>query len=157
MDILIKSNGYPTIINLNYLYPLEVLKQIAAMFFSNENESFHEAHPELVRFVRNRRLNILPPKYRFFIAYNISRLRKRSATSGVLDTNTGEMSVFSEIAFPPFVYVMTYGSQPPDKRLHEISYFSSYTFNTPMIMQIRLPVLPVESAFPGDYRKISNK
>ncbi len=157
MDILIKSNGYPTIITPNYMYPLEILKQIVTMFFSNENERFQEAHPELVKFVLNRRLNHLPTKYRFFIAYNISRLRKGSATSGVLDTKTGNMSVFSEIAFPPFVYIMTYGSPPPDVRLHEISHFSSFKFNTPVLMQVRLPVLPIESNFPGDYRKIFKK
>jgi hypothetical protein len=40
MDVLIRSNGKPTLIYLNYVFPLQVLKQIVTMFFSVYPDDF---------------------------------------------------------------------------------------------------------------------
>jgi hypothetical protein len=70
MDMLIRTNGKPTLIYLNYIFPLQVLKQIVTMFFSVNVEGFRKPNEELVRFVLNREARYISPKYRFFVYYN---------------------------------------------------------------------------------------
>ncbi|MGA1870589.1 MAG: hypothetical protein ACMUJM_18800 [bacterium] len=155
MEILIKTKSAPSLIYIQYMYPLEILKQIAAMFFSCERDRFHLFNQDLVRFVLNKHQRELPEFYRFFIAYNASGLYKIISTVGLLDLGNRKRSIFSEIAFPPFVYVMTtHGDMPPDKRLYEITYFKNYVFNYPKAMEVKLPVLPINTGIPGDYRSI---
>lgn len=62
--------------------------------------------------------------------------------------------VMSEIAFPPFVYVMTIDSPPPDDRLTDISWFSRYDYNEFDIVYPKFNVLPINYYLPGDYRTI---
>jgi len=54
MEVLLKSKGQPTVIPVNGLFPLPILKQVITMFFSVNRDRFREVHPELVRFVLNR-------------------------------------------------------------------------------------------------------
>jgi hypothetical protein len=70
----------------------------------------------------------------------------------MLDIKTKRSSFFSEITFPPFIYVMTLGSPPTDDRLVEITHFARYGLNELAIMEMKLPVLPTLTGVPGDYR-----
>ena len=58
----------------------------------------------------------------------------------------------SEIAFPPMGYLMTIDSDPPDPRLIDISLFGKYQFSDRRSISLKLPVLPVYTFVPGDYR-----
>jgi hypothetical protein len=72
---------------------------------------------------------------------------------GLYNIATGKMSVLSEITYPPFGYVMTLDSPPPDDRLFEITHFARYDYNDFVVMPLQLPVLPTYVAIPGDYRE----
>lgn len=153
MNILIRSDGKPSLVYLNYLLPLAILKQIITMFFSVNADTFSKANPELVRFVLNRNAKYLSPKYRFFVYYNTTgKLFRFSEIVGLLNMSTGKTILMSEITYPPFGYLMTIDSDPPDKRLFEITHFSNYGYNEFKVMTLKLPVLPTYLAFPGDYR-----
>ncbi len=155
LDILIKTNGeQPNLIYLNYLFPLRVIKQIITMFCSACGPDLVDAHPELTKFVLNRDYYNLNPIFRFFVFYNIEGRIRQSGVSGSLNTLTSERFIFSEIVFPPYGYVMTINSGPPDPRLVEIGFFSRYRYNDHDIKAMRLPLLPSHSHFPGDYRTI---
>jgi hypothetical protein len=47
---------------------------------------------------------------------------------------------------------MTFGSEKPDNRLVDISFFANYRYHEYIPIALRLPVLPVITYFPGDYR-----
>ena len=149
-DILFRSKGNPSLIYLNNLYPLRILKQIITMFFSINSPKFCDAHPELVKFVLNRDKKYLSQQYGFFVYYSISSRLKYSGVSASI--NTKNICVFSEMNYFPLGYVTTFDSPPPDSRLVDITHFSTYSYNEFKIMEIKLPVLPTNSKFPGDYR-----
>ncbi len=153
MEILERSNGNPTLIYLNYIFPLRILKQVATMFFSVNMDGFQAANPELVRFVLNKESKYLPPKYRFFVYYNVEgRFRSVGIIAALKFDGKAETSVFSEITYPPFGYVMTLDSNPPDNRLVEITHFSRYGYDDFLVSELKLPTLPAHTAVPGDYR-----
>lgn len=157
MEILIRSNGNPTLVYLNYLFPLPILKQIVAMFFSVNDEHFAAKHPELVRFVLDKERNHLPPIYRFFVYYNLTGRFRYSGVSARIQLDSNAMPgsnaiVMSEITYPPFGYLLTFNSAPPDNRLVEITHFADCRYDEFRVMTLKLPVLPTHLAYPGDYR-----
>lgn len=154
-NVLLRTGFEPRIFTLHYLLPLRVIKQITTMFFSVNTPEFGKAHPKLVEFVLNKERRYLPPEYRFFIYFNRGGLHDRfrySGVSGSINLDTGRTITLSEITFPPFGYVMTLGSEPPDRRLLEITHFSTYGYNEFKILELRPPVLDTPTYFPGDYR-----
>ena len=58
----------------------------------------------------------------------------------------------SEIAFPPLGYVLSFGLEPLDDRLTDISFFAKYPYNDWTSLHLKLPVYPVHTWHPGDYR-----
>lgn len=152
LEILLKTNAKPTLIYLNYLFPLRILKQIITMFFSVNGPGFGDANPALVKFVLNRDEYNLSPKYRFFVYYNTSGRFRYAGVSAMVNVYTGKLWTLSEINFPPYGYVLTFDSGPPDSRLFEITHFSKYRYNDHAVKALRLPVLPTHMWFPGDYR-----
>ena len=151
MQILNKWKGEPSLIHRYKIFPLAILKQIMTMFFSVNPVEFREANPELVRFVLNRDIKYLPPKYGFLIYYNIGG-KFRFDGIMVLGNLLGKIALVSEITYPPFGYLMTINSEPPDDRLYEITYFSRYNYNESKTLELKLPVLPTYTVYPGDYR-----
>jgi len=152
MEILNRSGGNPSLIYMQYLFPLPILKEIVTMFFSVNPNSFSKLNPDLVRFVLNREAKNLPPKYRFFVYYNTAGKFRYWGVSGTMNIFTSQMTVMSEITFPPFGYLMTIDSKPPDNRLFEITHFSDCDYNEFKVMTLKLPVLPTHTMYPGDYR-----
>ena len=156
-DVLIKTDFNPKIFTPHYIYPLRVLKQIVTMFFSvNDKDAFRKSNPELVEFVLNPKRSYLPPKYRFFIYFNRGNETDRFRYLGIaaqvqLDVSTRPV-VLSEIAFPPLGYMLTIDSDPPDRRLTEITHFSRYSYDDFRMIQLNPPVLPTVMPFHGDYR-----
>lgn len=154
MDILNKTKGKPTLIYLHYLFPLSILKQIIVMFFSINADTFQKVNSELVRFVLNRNSKYLSPRYRFYVYYNTSRIHRCLGVTARLNIGMGKnIDLISEFAFPPFGYVMTIDTKvKPDNRLFEITHFSGYSYNQRKVMTVKLPLLPVNTVFPADYR-----
>jgi len=151
-DLLIKSKGRPSLAYLYYLWPLRVIKQIITMFFTVNNPNFHKKHRELVRFVLSRKKSWLPPSYRLFAYYTLSPRIRQIGISGRIDFATSRVDVRSEMSYPPFGYVLTVNSAPPDDRLTDITYCAQFGYNEFRVMPLRLALLPVQSMYPGDYR-----
>jgi hypothetical protein len=154
MNILEMTNGKPTMFYMNYVFPLSIIKQIVTMFFSVNGENFRLLHPDLVSFVLNRNAKYLPPKYRFFAYFNLEGRYRATGVSAVLNTDAGRFSVFSEITFPPYGYVMTFGTDAPDRRMVEITHFTRYDLHEWSVIELKLPTLPTHLSLPGDYRSI---
>lgn len=150
MMIVSMSVGKPTLVYIHRMYPLSIIKQILVMFLSTNSLGFRLKNPYLEGFVMEKEKRYLDPKYRFFIYYNTSSSLRSTGISGVL--TGGRNSTMSEISFPPFGYVMTFDSPPPDPRLFEITHFARYRYKEFALVDLRMPCLPTVTPFPGDYR-----
>lgn len=150
MSVLMSSRGRPSLSYVVHLYPLPVLKEIVTMLFSVEHDRFQGVNQELVRFVLGRSRTGLPKKYRFFTYFNTSPRPRAMATAVLM--RGGKPILISEFSYPPYGYVMTIDSKPPDDRLFEITHFAGYEYGELAELALDLPVLPVHTPFPGDYR-----
>lgn len=152
MALLQRTRGKPTLIYLNYVFPLAILKQIATMFFSINTERFRQKNPELEAFVLDRERKYLSPRYRFFVYFNFEGRHRALPASGIYDVTRGQTRVTSEITVPPYGYLLSFNDAPLDERLFEISHFARFDYNQFDVMELRLPVLPTHTSFPADYR-----
>jgi hypothetical protein len=151
--VLARSGGKPRLIYLHHIRPLPVIKQVLGMFFSINEAGTLSRDEYLVRFLLNKEMMHLPSKYRFFAYYNLHGRPRTSQTMAVVKFDTGSISLQTEIAHPPYGYVLTLdGGRPLDRRLVEISHFASYEYDQEETVPLHLPVLPTHSMFGADYR-----
>jgi hypothetical protein len=134
------------------IYPIRILKEVVTMFFSI-NYTMHEVQPDLVRFVLDKERTTLPPKFRFFVYLTRSPRCRYVNVVGLLKLDSPHKThLVSEINRPPLGYVMTIDSPAPDNRLFEITHFAHYHYDDRKTMTLKLPMLEVYTAIPGDYR-----
>jgi hypothetical protein len=156
--VLEETHGTPTLAYPYYIYPLRVLKEIAAMFFSVNDVAFRNCHmaevrragPELAQVVLSRDRRCTLPPFRFFVYFTTSAPMR--SIGWALKVSDGSTTNLSEITFPPFGYVMTADGDPPHRDMEEITSFGLFGYDDFKMVHLRLPVLPVASPFPGDYR-----
>jgi hypothetical protein len=154
METMARTNGRPSLVYLHYLLPLAIIKQVATMFFSVNGPQFREKNAELQAFVLDRDRMYLSPRYRFFVYYLGAGGGRSAGVSGKMDLERGDISVLSEISFPPFGYVLTFDGGPPHPDMFEISHFARYGYQEFAVTEVRLPVLETHLALPGDYRSL---
>lgn len=150
--VLTFTRGQPFLYYQFRIFPLRVIKQIICMFFSSNGPHFRTVHPDLVRFVLNREARYLEPEIRIYAYYNLSPVSRQSGVTSLLKLDAQEAHTFSEIANLPFGYVMTLESAVPDNRPVDISFFGNYRYDDWKEFSFRLPVLPIYTYYPGDYR-----
>ena len=142
----------PTITHLMWLRPLEVLKQVACMFFSINGDRFRDSHRELSEFVLNPRRKYWPSQARIYVGLSAAPLSKMVGVSGIGNIETRSFQVVSEIAHPPFCYTMVFAGQPTHPDMYEISHFGRADYGEFKDYWVKLPVLTTATLFPGDYR-----
>ncbi len=151
-QILQQTSGRPTLLYIHYLFPLRIIKQIVTMFFSVNHSGFRLTYPDLESFVLSRERRHLDPRVRIFAYYNTEGGWRSSGPVGRGTLGESKPLLYSETNFPPYGFVMTYDSGPPDERLVEITHFSHYEYTDFRVMALDLPVLPTHLWYPGDYR-----
>lgn len=151
-----------------------MIKQIITMFFSVNKDLFRLNHPDLVQFVLNKNERYLSPNIRILVYFTLGPYaRFVSGTSmGTLgNVNPDEINrdmlddmfnqysrnypkslYSSEIAFPPLGYVLSFGLEPLDNELADISFFAQFPYDHRTTLYLKLPVYPVHTWYPGDYR-----
>jgi hypothetical protein len=134
------------------IQPLNVIKQIIAMFFSI-NIKFSKLYPELKSYLLNKEAYNLPEGIRVFVYYNfIGEVRYEPFTViGKFDINS-EIIQASEITFPPMGYVLVLNGKNVDSRLHEITFFSNYKLGEVVTVSQKLNILPTYIKHILDYR-----
>lgn len=155
-DYLSRSDGRLQLAYPYHLLPLRVIKQIICMFFSVNAPRFREAHPELEKFVLSNEEKYLPPHIRLYVGYCLSdRSRAAGVTGSIqLDKTSGKslLRSYSEISFPPFSYILSFNSPPPEHPMLDISFFAKYGYQDFTTLELPIPVLSVYTPFPGDFR-----
>jgi hypothetical protein len=134
-------------------YPLAILKRIIAMFFSINGEKFVHANPELSRFVLEPENRELPSMYRVFVGYNsndmVSHIPFQIRTTWPMTRKYG----MTQIAHPPFVYLLTFDTARPDNRLVEFTGFTQYTYDDEANVVCDFRPMPTNNCFAGDFRR----
>jgi len=154
MELLSRARGDPTLIYPYRILPLRVIKQVVCMFFSINAPDFRTRIPYLEEFVLARERKYLPDDIRIYAAYTTSPHTRSAGASGILYEAGGFTHgvIVSEIGCPPFIYVMTLDSESPDRRLGDISWFAHSGYAESRSIDVRLPVLPINTPYPTDYR-----
>ena len=173
LDTLKHAKGRPSLYYPFWIYPLRVIKQIITMFFSVNSDLFRSNHPDLVKFVLDKKKRHLDPDIRVLAYLTLGpHLRFAGGTSIAtteinpdeisLDTMDNALSQYqrnyakslysSEIAFPPLGYVLSFGLEPLDNELADISFFTKYRYDDWTSLHLKLPVYSVHTWYPGDYR-----
>ncbi len=131
--------------------PLNVLKQIMAMFLSI-NSQLTIDFPEIKKFLLKKNLKLEIPKIRVFIYYNIEGEIRYEPNFILGKIDTGIIVRISEISFPPFGYVLITNGETLDERLFEITNFGNFDYNEEIELIQNLSILPTHLKFVGDYR-----
>lgn len=155
MAVLERSGGHPRLVYAQDIYPLRVIKQIVAMFFSVNGPDFQsgEENAELVRFLKNKTATGIPDGLRFYAYYHAGGRTRMNPAMVIMDVEQQTQTLLSEIAFPPYGYVMTIDSPPPDERLVDITHFAFYRYDERAIVSLPLPLLETHLTWQsGDYR-----
>ncbi|MDP1802527.1 MAG: hypothetical protein Q8L81_14300 [Bacteroidota bacterium] len=132
--------------------PLKILKQIISMFIAMNDKWYLEEYPELASFVKDPNSNILPDKFRVF-AYLNNQGQYRYFKHGVISQPGLGIINATELAFPPFGYVLTFDFAHDISHFQNITSFKSYKLGEKADVEMFLYKLPTYLPFsPLDYR-----
>ncbi len=149
-EILVDKEFHLHNYKIKQIEPLKILKQIISMFLAINDDWYLDAYPELSNFVSDKETKILPEKFKVF-AY-LTRAENIRYMNHVVKGNlrSGKPINCSEIAFPPYGYVLTIDSEEQIKNLNNITSFKN--FDEPLDLNFRMFQLSTYMPFPLDYR-----
>ncbi|SHF26995.1 hypothetical protein SAMN05444008_106175 [Cnuella takakiae] len=145
------ENNHFVIIMENF-QPVKVLKQIAAMFLSVNEDSFSRSNKDLREFVFNTESKELPPRFRFFNYLNSEGNFRHLPVQVKGSFNSGLTIVASEIAFPPLGHIMTINFDGSLPYHQEITHFKNFDLEQYASLELSIFRLPTYLPFLLDYR-----
>jgi hypothetical protein len=134
------------------VYPLRLLKQIITMFLSVNSSEFGHTHPELVSFVLDKEKTGLLQRYACYLALFRGPMARCIGLAGSMNVATSEMDFLTEIAYPPFAYVMSVDTPRDVLPIGNISNFMTYGYNQQDDIKLHMVVGFGHTPFPADYR-----
>lgn len=137
-----------------HIFPGRVAKQIIAMFASVNGPGFFDANPELRKFVLDREATGISSKFKL-LCFRTSKNSEKARTAGVvgmISLSNRQPSIFSEIAFVPFGYILCIDSPPPADGLFDITFFCHERINQYRDLHLPIPARETHSYFPADFR-----
>ena len=136
--------------SIKEIEPQKILKQIISMFLAINGEWYLKSYPELSEFVASKESKELPDRFKVF-SY-LTRAENIRYMHHVVKGNviTGNPINCTEIAYPPYGYVLTIDSANKIQYLNNITEFKN--LNKKMDMNINMFQLSTYMPFPLDYR-----
>jgi len=140
-------------IKFDLIKPLNIIKQIIAMFFSVNNEKSAYVNKDLKEFILDKkRRGFDLKKHKFSLFILSGSMARQTGVSGVLNTITGRSRVFSEMSWPPFGYVWEFDPKETSEGC-DISFFANeFGYDQNVSIPLKIPVMEINTYFPGDYR-----
>jgi hypothetical protein len=133
-------------------HPLRFIKQVVTMLLAISPIELSAKNPALGDFVMERTKTGLPDDYRFYLSL-FAGPNARTVGGGVkIDLERNRSDVVVEVAFPPFAYVMTIGSEPDAIPTAEITDCVNVGYDQRADMELGLLVGFGHVPFPIDYR-----
>lgn len=135
------------------IYPLRIIKQIICMFLAvNHNSNFQFDKNILNDFVLDKHKTELSSQFKIFAFYNRGGKPRILPFTVIGNIENFTSQYYSEIAFPPFGFVLAYNSEKPDERLIDITYFTNYSYDTKCSLMLQFPILPTHTHYPCTYK-----
>ncbi|MDH1270120.1 HNH endonuclease [Rhizobium pusense] len=137
-----------------HIFPGRVAKQIIAMFASTNGPNFFDAHPELRKFVLDPQWVGIPKKFKLLTYLTTSNVQTARITGiiATMDFGQSKASIFSEIAFTPFGYILVIDSPPPARGLFDITFFCHEPYRQYRDLHLPIGAKEVHSYIPADFR-----
>jgi hypothetical protein len=153
VELLGRSGGTLSLAYPYTIYSLRVLKQVLTMFCSACGPSLSVRFPELPKFILQKTDQYMPHGLRVY-AYLLDAFNsvghRQAGMTGVLKGR--QQHVFAEVAFAPFGFVLTGDPMPIHPDLLDITFLSHSRYHEREHLFLKLPVLPINTWLPGDYR-----
>lgn len=140
-------------ITFQEIYPLRVIKEIVAMFFSVNNPDLSTLHQDLRAFVLSKeRKGITPHRYGLYLYLLRGSIARYAGLTGIGSFPGGHTRIISELAAPPFGYVLEF--DPKNKRDYcDLTFFANdFDYNQKATVRLRIPVYESNTPFPSDHR-----
>lgn len=135
--------------------PLAILKQVLFQFVSTNGPGFVRANDWVAPFLRSPRNQSLPPDVGVYLFASNCRGTRRTGVSSHIDlSQSSQFSVVAEFSFWPLGTVISFG-EFSHARLAPIHHWTRFSFDCKSTVDLDLPVNPVHSAYPVDYRSKS--
>ncbi|WP_437822737.1 hypothetical protein [Tenacibaculum mesophilum] len=134
------------------IQPLPILKQIISMFLAINDDHFLYSFPQLAEFVLNKEQVQLPEKFQIYTYLTRAERFRYMNYAAHGNLKTGNITQCSEIAYPPFGYIMTFNGELSYKYLNNITSFKNFNFDTKECFNMTLAQLPTYTTYPLDYR-----
>jgi len=139
-------------INLAGVRPLRLAKQIVAMMLAINGEGFGQTNPALSAFVLDPAARGLPQEFELYLVLYRGPLARQSGVSGRLEVETGATHLLTELARPPFAYVMSIDEPGPAISLGRITHFADFEPAAETTLDLDLLVGFGHTPYPADYR-----
>tara|TARA_R110000868_G_scaffold358173_1_gene619666 strand:- start:194 stop:991 length:798 start_codon:yes stop_codon:yes gene_type:complete len=135
---------------INEIEPQKILKQVVSMFLAINGEWYLKSYPELSDFVASKDSKELPARFKVFCY--LTRAENIRYMHHVVHGNftIGNSINCSEIAYPPYGYVLTIDSGNEIQYLNNITEFKN--LNKKIDLNINMFQLSTYMSFPLDYR-----
>jgi hypothetical protein len=136
---------------VNQMRALPVVKQAIASLLALNGPVLAEKNPDLRAFVLDRNLRGLPEKYRLYACLFVGPLARFAGLMIELDVVTHKAIHMTEVAHPPFAYLLTIDSEP-SQPVGEITPWTTRAFGEVRDEELVMPLGFGHTALPGDYR-----
>jgi len=135
------------------IYPLRVFKEIIAMFFSINAPEFADVHLDLRALVLSKSRQGIPPKrYGLYIYLLKGEVARYIGVAGIASLTKGHHRVLTELAAPPFGYVLEFNPKSKENYCDITSFANVFGCDEKRTMTLNMPVYECNTAFPADFR-----
>jgi len=134
--------------------PLAILKQVLFQFVSANGPGFVRANDWVAPFVRNQTNQSIPPDIGVYLFASNCRGARTTGVSSHIDLSRSQMNVMAEFSFWPLGTVLSWG-HVSHRGLAPIHHWVQYPFDFKGSVDLHLPVNPIHSAYPMDFRSQS--
>lgn len=112
---------------------------------------FGQKNPELVEFVLDHKLQGLPEKYHLYLCLFAAPIARFAGLAVELNVITRQAVYMTELAHPPFAYLLTIDSEP-SQPTGEITVWSTRDFDEARDERLVVTLGFGHTALPADYR-----
>ena len=135
--------------------PARFLKQVVTMLLAMSSPEFGELHPDLRAFAQDAEWVGLPDRYQFYLTLYAGPIVRFVGAAGLM-RNVGigpiETSFVTELAYPPFAYVLSIDEATPVLETGNISGFADLKIEQTATVELQLITGYGHTVLPLDYR-----
>jgi len=132
--------------------PLLFAKQFVAMILAINGGEFRVRNPGLAEFVLEPGRTGLPAGYDLYLALYRGPKSRQAGVSGRLNTETGAMTLLTEIAHPPFAYLLSIEEDEPALKAGKVTPLVNCGPDDVVDLDLELQVGFGHTIYPGDLR-----